>query len=318
MPANWLFWLLFHVFIAVALALDLGVMGRGARSVGYREALARTAAWVAAAAIFAVLIFHFGHSITGHANRPNGVMTLEFVTGYLVEEALSVDNLFVFLLIFRYFRVPDELHHKVLFWGIVGALAFRAIFILSGVALINRFHWIIYAFGAFLLYVGARLLRPERAAVEPAKSWVVRAASRRLQIAPNFGDGGFWVMRDGRRLATQLLLVLLVVETTDVLFATDSIPAVIAISRDPFIVYTSNVFAILGLRSLYFALAGMMETFHLLHYGLAVVIMAMGVKMLASHWFEVPVVLALGFIVLVLAVSVGLSVAIPRRNPSES
>ncbi len=314
MPANWPFWVLFHVFLAIALAVDLGGMGRGSRTVSYRVALARTAAWVAAAAVFAVLIFYFGHAMTGNARRPTGTMTLEFVTCYLLEEGLSVDNLFVFLLIFRYFAVPGELQHKVLYWGIVGALALRALFIFSGVALINRFHWVTYLFGAFLLWVGARLLRAGRAAMEPGKSRVLRFASRSLPTAPDFGGGRFWVVRDGRRLATQLLLVLLVVETTDVLFATDSIPAVIAISRDPFIVYTSNVFAILGLRSLYFALAGMMEKFRFLHYGLAVILMAMGAKMLASRWCEARTALALGFVVLVLAVSVGLSVAFPRRS----
>lgn len=317
MPSNWIFWIGFNAFVFVMLALDLGVFNRKAHEVKYKEALLWTVVWISLAGVFAVLVNFFGHVMTGHTNRPNHVLALEFVTGYLVEEALSVDNLFVFLLIFRYFKVDSVYQHKVLFWGIVGALVMRAVFIFTGVALINRFHWIIYVFGLFLLYAGFGLLKGDGESVDPGNNWLVKLSRKYLRMTDHFNGGKFFVTKQGRSYATPLLLVLLVVETTDVAFAVDSIPAVLAITRDPFIVYTSNIFAILGLRSLYFALSGLMESFHLLHYGLAVILMFIGAKMLTSSVFEMPIVIALGVIVGVLVLSVVLSLLIPSKKVQE-
>lgn len=314
MPSNWLFWVLFNVFVLAMLALDLGVFNRKAHVVRFREAISWTVVWISLAGVFALLIYFFGHEMTGHAERPNHVMALEFVTGYLIEESLSVDNLFVFLLLFRYFKVPGEYQHKVLFWGILGALIMRAIFIVAGVTLINRFHWIVYIFGAFLVYTGFKLFRQDEGESDPGKNPVVRFCRKYLRLTHDYVGSKFTVTQHGRGYLTPLALVLIVVETTDVVFAADSIPAVLAITRDPFIVYTSNVFAILGLRSLYFALAGMMELFHLLHYGLAIILVFIGAKMLVSHYVEIPIAIALGVVVLVLAGSVGLSVAFPKRE----
>ncbi|MGA2960437.1 MAG: TerC/Alx family metal homeostasis membrane protein [Candidatus Korobacteraceae bacterium] len=315
MPTNWLFWVLFHVFVFAMLALDLGVFHRKARLVPFREALVWTSMWIALAAIFAALIYFFGHAMTGEWHRPTRVLSLEFVTGYVVEEALSVDNLFVFLLLFRYFGVPGEYQHKVLFWGILGALITRAVFILTGITLVNRFHWVIYLFGAFLVYAGAKLVvQKDNDQIDPASNPVARFFRGHVAMISGYGDGRFIVYREGKRYATLLALVVVVVETTDVVFATDSIPAILAISRDPFIVYTSNVFAILGLRSLFFALAGMMKMFHLLHYGLAVILIFIGAKMLASKWWEVPTGWALATVACVLVVSVTLSLAFPEKE----
>jgi tellurite resistance protein TerC len=298
-----LFWILFNVFILALLALDLGVLRRRPHAVKFKEAIAWSALWIALAAIFAVLVFYW--------RGPQ--KALEFVTGYLVEESLSVDNLFVFLVLFNYFRVAPEHQPKVLSWGILGALIMRGVFILVGVGLIHRFHWIIYLFGAFLVYTGIKLLRPEAAEIDPERQWVLRLVRRWMPVTAEFSGDRFFVLRDGRRYATPLFVVLLVVETTDVLFAADSIPAVLAISSDPFIVYTSNVFAILGLRSLYFALAGMMELFHYLHYGLALILMFVGVKMLISSHYTIPIPVALGVVAGLLAVSVIASLMRPKR-----
>jgi tellurite resistance protein TerC len=315
MPANWLFWVLIHLFVFAMLALDLGVFHRRARVVPFREAVVWTAMWIALAAIFAALIYYFGHAMTGESQRPTRVLGLEFITGYVVEEALSVDNLFVFLLLFRYFGVPGEYQHKVLFWGILGALATRAAFILTGVTLVNRFHWVLYLFGAFLVYAGAKLLvQKDEDQIDPEGNPVARFFRRHVAMVPDYADGRFFVHREGKRFATLLALVVVVVETTDVVFATDSIPAILAISRDSFIVYTSNVFAILGLRSLFFALAGMMKMFHLLHYGLAVILIFIGAKMLASNWWEISTGWALATVAGVLAVAVAFSLAFPAKE----
>ena len=315
MPTNWLFWVLFHVFVFAMLALDLGVFHRKVRVIPFREAVAWTAMWIALAAIFALLIYFFGHAMTGRLYRPTRVLSLEFITGYVVEEALSVDNLFVFLLLFRYFGVPGEYQHKVLFWGILGALVTRAVFILTGVTLVNRFHWVIYLFGAFLVYAGAKLfVQKDEDQIDPESNPVAKFFRGHVPMVADFGDGRFFVHREGKRYATLLALVVVVIETTDVVFATDSIPAILAISRDPFIVYTSNVFAILGLRSLFFALAGMMKMFHLLNYGLAVILVFIGTKMLASNWWEMPTGWALAAVAGVLAISVALSLAFPEKQ----
>ncbi|MDT8067900.1 MAG: TerC family protein [Terriglobia bacterium] len=314
MPSNLIFWVLFVVFVLAMLALDLGVFNRKAHVVHFKEAVGWTVVWISLAGLFAVLLSQWGHLMTGDHSRPNSQLTLEFVTGYLIEESLSVDNLFVFLLIFRYFKVPSEQQHRVLFWGIIGALIMRAIFIIAGVALIRRFEWITYIFGAFLIYVGIRLFFQKEDEHQMEKNPMVRFFQKHMRLTKNYEDGKFWVMREGLRYFTPLALVLLVVEASDVIFATDSIPAILAITRDPFVVFTSNVFAILGLRSLYFALAGMMKTFHMLHYGLSVILTFIGIKMLGGHYFEIPTVAALGVIVAVLAISVAASLMFPPKT----
>ena len=284
------------------LVLDLGVFHRRTHVVKFREALLWSAMWIALAAVFAVIVY-FWH---GHAPA------LEFVTGYVIELSLSVDNLFVFLLIFRYFQVPTVHQHKVLFWGILGALIMRAIFILAGVGLIRQFHWIVYVFGALLVYSGIKLFRQENAEIHPEKNPLLRLFRRWIPVTKDYEGAKFFVRRPGL-YATPLFIVLLVVETTDVLFAVDSIPAILAITLDAFIVYTSNVFAILGLRSMYFALAGMMELFHYLHYGLSLVLMFVGGKMLVSHYYQIPTELALGIVAGILIISVVASMVHPRR-----
>jgi tellurite resistance protein TerC len=298
-----LFWILFNVFVLAMLALDLGVFNRRAHTVSFREALGWSAMWVGLAAGFAVLVY-FWH---GRA------ASLEFATGYLIELSLSIDNLFVFLVIFRYFRVPGELQHRVLFWGIVGALITRGIFILAGVSLIRRFEWLTYVFGALLVYSGIKLLREGGEEIDPEKNPVLRVFRKWIPVTEDYEGERFWVRRPGL-YATPLVVVLLVVETTDIVFAVDSIPAVLAITLNAFIVYTSNVFAILGLRSMYFAVAGAMDLFEYLHYGLAAVLVLVGAKMLASHYYKVPTVVALGTVAGVIAVSVVASVVWPRKG----
>ncbi len=314
MPSNWIFWILFNVFVLAMLALDLGVFHRRQHVVAFREAIGWTVVWITLAGAFAVLIYFFGHTLTGNRIRPNSELSLEFVTGYLIEESLSVDNLFVFLVIFRYFAVPRKLQHGVLFWGVVGALVMRGIFIVVGIKLLNAFAWLIYVFGAILIYSGIKLFRQEEQEIEPEKNIVLRIFRKFFRLTDTYEGEKFFVLRQGMRYATPLAVVLVMIETTDLLFATDSIPAVLAITREPFIVYTSNVFAILGLRSLYFALAGMIEVFHLLHYGLSVILIFIGVKMLASHFVKIPIGLALGAVAGVLLVSIVLSLMLPKKK----
>ena len=284
------------------LALDLGVLNRRAHAIGFREALAWSGVWIGLALTFAVVVF-FWHGRSS---------ALEFVTGYVVELSLSTDNLFLFLVIFRYFKVPDEHQHRVLVWGILGSLVMRGLFILTGVSLFRRFHWIIYAFGALLVYSGIKLLRRQATEIHPEKNPILRAFRKLVPVTDDYVDGKFFVRRPNL-YATPLIVVLLFVETTDVILAVDSIPAVLAITLDAFIIYTSNVFAILGLRSMYFALAGLMELFHYLHYGISVVLILVGAKMLASHFYKIPTEWALGMIVLVLASSIVASVLHPQR-----
>lgn len=298
-----LFWVLFNLFVIAMLALDLGVFNRRAHSIGFREALGWSAMWVALAAAFAVLVY-FWRGRTA---------SLEFATGYLIELSLSVDNLFVFLVIFRYFHVPDTLQHRVLFWGILGALLARGTFILAGVGLIRQFHWIVYVFGMLLVWSGIKLLREGDKQINPEKNPVLRAFRRWMPVTDDYIGEKFWVRQPGL-YATPLVVVLLVVETTDILFAVDSIPAVLAITLNAFIVYTSNVFAVLGLRSMYFAVAGMMDLFEYLHYGLSVVLIFIGAKMLASHYVTVPTHVALAVVAGVLALSVAASLVARKRR----
>ena len=296
-----LFWVFFNVFVVAMLALDLGLFHRPGHRIGFGEALLWSGVWIALAAVFAVLVLFW----RGHAPA------LQFVTGYVIELSLSVDNLFVFLIIFRYFKVPDEQQHRVLFWGILGALIMRALFILAGVTLVRRFAWITYLFGAFLIYSGFKLMGQGETQIHPEKNPVLRWFRRAFPVTQDYRGGSFFLRSPGL-YATPLFVVLLVIETTDVLFAVDSIPAVLAITLNAFIVYTSNVFAILGLRSMYFALAGMMELFDYLHYGLSVVLIFIGAKMLAAHYIEIPTAWALAIVLLVLAVSVVASVLRPK------
>ena len=296
-------WLAFAVVVLGALSLDLFVSRRRGATQSLREALAWMAVWVSLAIAFNVAVyFWFGPQ-----------RALEFTTSYLVEEALSVDNMFVFFVIFSYFAVPHAYQRRVLFWGILGALVLRGAFIAGGVALLEKFQWLIYVFGAFLVFTGIKLFTQEEARVEPEKNPVVKMFRRWVPLVPEYAGHRFTVKREGRRYATPLLLVLALVEATDVVFALDSIPAVLAITRNPFIVYTSNVFAILGLRSLYFVVAGMIGGFRFLHYGLAVVLIFIGVKMLLSKFYEIPTALSLGVVAGVIAVSLAASMVSKTR-----
>jgi tellurite resistance protein TerC len=299
-------WVVFNLFVVAMLVLDLGVFHRKVHEVRIKEALLWSAFWIALALLFNLGVYFWRGPVTA----------LEFLTGYLLEKSLSVDNLFVFLLIFTYFRVPPLHQHKVLFWGILGALIMRAIFILTGVALIEKFHWIIYVFGAFLIFTGIKMVSRQEEEIHPERNPVLRLFRRLMPVTENYEGGRFFVKHGGRLMATPLFIVVLVVETTDVVFAVDSIPAILAITLDPFIVYTSNVFAILGLRALYFALAGVMQLFHYLSYGLAAVLVFVGMKMLLADIYKIPIGIALGVVAGVLALSVIASIIWPP--PPES
>jgi tellurite resistance protein TerC len=300
-------WAGFGLFILLMLALDLGVFHRRAHAVRVREALTWSMVWIALALLFnAGIWIWMGHE-----------PAMKFLAGYLLEKSLSVDNLFVFLLIFSYFRVPAQYQHKILFWGIVGALIMRGIFIFLGVALVTRFHWVFYILGAFLIFTGIKLAFEKDKEIHPEKNPVLRLFRRFFPVTKELEGDKFFVKRAGRLYATPLLVVLLVVETTDVIFAVDSVPAILAITLDPFIVFSSNVFAILGLRALYFALSGIMQMFHHLHYGLSLILVFVGVKMLIGDFVKIPIGFALGFIALVLAVSIATSIRWPQAPKIE-
>ena len=298
-----LVWVAFNVFVLAMLALDLGVFHRKAHEVRLREALIWSAVWIGLALLFNVGVYFWRGSETA----------LQFLTGYVIEKSLSVDNIFVFLMIFSYFRVPALYQHKVLFWGILGALIMRAIFIAAGVALIQKFHWVIYIFGAFLILTGIKMAWQKDKEIHPERNPVVRLFRRLMPVTDRYEGDHFFVRKNQEWLATPLFVVLLLVETTDLIFAVDSIPAILAITLDPFIVYTSNVFAILGLRALYFALAGIMQLFHYLHYGLSAILVFVGVKMMLVDVYKIPVAIALGVIAGILLISVVLSAVRPRR-----
>lgn len=291
------FWIGFNAFVLAAIALDLGVFHRRAREIRLREAAVWTAVWAALAVLFGLGILRWY----------GGQRALEYFTGYIIEQSLSVDNLFIFLILFRTFHVEPRYRQRVLGWGILGALVMRAMMIVAGTALIRSFSWVLYLFGAFLLYAGAHMLFAKEREMHPEQSPVFQFASQRLRMTKGFRAERFFVREGGRRLATPLFLVLLVVEITDVTFALDSIPAVFGITRDPFIVYTSNVFAILGLRSLYFLLAGVLQYFRFLSTGLSFVLLFIGAKMLAEPWLHVPAPAALGVVAGILAVALAAS-----------
>jgi tellurite resistance protein TerC len=297
-------WIGFAAFVLAMLALDLGVFHRESHEVRVREAMIWSGVWVALALLFNLVLYY------SRGPEP----ALEFLAGYLIEKSLSVDNIFVFLLIFTYFRVPPRYQHRVLFWGVLGALVMRAILIALGVSLIHRFHWVIYFFGAFLVLTGVKMALEKDKELNLERNPALRLFRRFAPVTDDYRGGKFFVRQGGRYFATPLLVALVVVETTDLVFAVDSIPAILAITPDPFIIYTSNVFAILGLRALYFALAGVMKLFHYLHYGLAAILVFVGAKMLLADIYKIPVGVALGAVAGILIISVIASLAFPRKE----
>jgi tellurite resistance protein TerC len=301
-----LFWIVFNAVIFSMLALDLTVINKKAHKIVLKEALIWSGVWIALAMIFNIFVLiEFGKT-----------KALEFLTGYVIEYSLSIDNIFVFILIFSYFSVKPQYQHKILFWGILGALIMRGIFIFAGVALINRFHWIVIIFGAFLVFSGLKMLfQKDEITVDPEKNGLVRLFRKFLPVTETLHGDSLFVRQNNRLIATPLFLVLLVIESTDLIFAVDSIPAILAISKDTFIVYTSNIFAILGLRSLYFAVSGIMGLFRFLKVGLAIVLSFVGLKMLASFFhIEIPIVISLGIIISILLVSIMASVIIKKKE----
>lgn len=299
----WL-WAGFNALVLVLLALDLGVFHRHAHAVTIREATTWSIVWISLALLFNLGIYYFW------GTQP----ALEFLTGYLIEKSLSVDNIFVFVLIFSYFNVPAEYQHRVLFWGVLGALVMRAILIVVGAALLARFHWIIYGFGAFLVFTGIKIAFQKEENLDPGANPVVALFKRTMPVTDRYHGERFFLTQNGRRFATPLLMVLVLVETSDLIFAVDSIPAIFAVTTDTFLVYTSNVFAILGLRSLYFLLAGVVTMFRFLKLGLAVILTFVGVKMLIVEFYKIPIMLSLGVILGVLALSILASVWIPEEK----
>lgn len=299
------FWIGFHVFIFFMLALDLGVFNKRTHVIPVKEAITWSAVWIFLALAFDVFVyFEFGKT-----------RALEFITGYVIEYSLSVDNIFIFILIFTYFAVPSKYQHKILFWGILGALIMRGIFIFAGVALINKFHWIVVVFGGFLLFTGIRMLFQKEAEVHPEKNPIIKLFRRFLPVTHTPHGDRLFVREDNKLMATPLFLVLVIIETSDLIFAVDSIPAILAISKSTFIVYTSNIFAILGLRSLYFAVAGIMDYFRYLKIGLSFVLIFVGLKMLGSYFhFEIPILVSLGVIISILLFSILASVIIKKDD----
>jgi tellurite resistance protein TerC len=304
-------WVAFNAVVLAILAIDLGVFNKTAHAVSVKEAGIWSAVWVTVALAFAAGIFHWKGSQSG----------TEFLTGYLIEYSLSIDNIFVIVLIFSYFSVRDEFQHRVLFWGILGALIMRGLMIGAGRVLINRFHWITYVFGAFLIVTGIRMAFQGEEEIDPESNPVIKLVRKLIPVSPHFeGQKFFTRAKDGRgvvhRMATPLFIVLVLIETMDLVFAVDSIPAVFAVTRDPFIVYTSNVSAILGLRSLYFLLAGVIHKFHYLKFGLAIVLAFVGVKMLAAVKYQIPTLVSLSVIFVVLGGAVAVSLMFPKHEPT--
>lgn len=287
-------WILFNAFVITMIALDLGLFRRKAHKVSFREALTWSGIWILLALVFNGWVYY----------SMGQEKALEFLTGYLIEKSLSVDNIFVFVLIFSFFKVPEEYRYRVLAWGVIGALAMRAIFIALGSILISQFHWIIYVFGAFLAFTGYKMLKKSAEEMHPEDNPFVRWFIKKGKVSDGYHGNKFFVTLNGKKLATPLFLCLLSIEFTDLIFAVDSIPAIFAITNDTFIVYTSNVFAILGLRSLYFALEGIITKFPYLRYGLAIVLIFIGCKMLLVDVYKMPVYISLGFISAVIAISV--------------
>jgi tellurite resistance protein TerC len=295
--------ILFNIFIAFMLVLDLGIAQRRAHFPAMREAVVWSAIWIVLALAFDVFLWR----VLGK------VPATEFLAGYLVEQALSVDNVFVFIVILTYFAVPHELQHRVLFWGVLSAILFRALFIVLGAALVAAFHWILYVLGGFLLLTAIKLAVQRETAVHPERNPVITFTRKLFPVTQDYEGGKFFVRRDGRRYMTPLFLVLLMIETTDIAFATDSIPAIFAITRNTIIIYTSNIFAVLGLRSLYFVVAGFMKQFRYLRYGLSVVLAFIGVKMLIERWLEISIFLSLILIFIIISTSVVASIVFEKK-----
>lgn len=302
----WL-WIGFNVFVLAMLALDLGVFHRKAHAISIKEATIWSVVWISMALLFNLGLYFFWDKISPASDYSNSEAALAFFTGYLLEKSLSVDNIFVFVLIFTFFAVPAIYQHRVLFWGIIGALLMRGILIVVGAALLKEFHWIIYLFGGFLIFTGIRMAVHRNEEMHPEKNPLVKLLRRIIPVTENYEDDKFFIRRAGKFMATPLFLVLLLVESTDLIFAVDSIPAIFAVTNDTFIVYTSNVFAILGLRSLYFLLAGVVDKFYYLKLGLSVVLVFVGIKMMMVDIYKIPVGLSLGVIFIILAISIAAS-----------
>ena len=300
-------WIAFNVFILAMLLVDLFVFHRESHEIKVKEALKLSAFWIALALLFNAGIYFFIGSDAA----------LKFLAGYVIEKSLSVDNLFVFLLIFSYFKIPHRYQHNILFWGIFGALVFRAVFIICGIALIHRFEWVIYVLGSFLVITGLKLFFEKEKEIDPSKNTVLKVFRKLFPVSESHEGGRFWVKQGKKWVMTPLFLVLVVVETTDIVFAVDSIPAILAVTTDPFIVYSSNAFAILGLRALYFALAGMMSMFRYLHFGLGLILVFVGCKMLISHFYKIPIWLSLGIILGILMISIIISITHKEEQHSK-
>lgn len=296
-------WILFTLFIVVMLAIDLGIFNRKDHEVKVKEALVWSGVWVGLALAFNAGLYFWKGQETA----------IQFFTGYVIEKSLSIDNIFIFLQVFAYFSVPAIYQHKILFWGVLGAIVMRAVFIVAGVALISKFHWIIFVFGAFLVFTGVKMVFAKNKEIHPEKNPLIRVLRRFMPVTNDYEGGKFLIRRNGIIMATPLMVVLLVIETTDVIFAVDSIPAILAVTTDPFIVFSSNLFAIMGLRSLFFALAGVVKRFHYIHYGLAAILVFVGVKMLVSDLYKLPSAAALAAVAAKLALSMIASVLWPRR-----
>ncbi len=304
MSDNTILWTSFNVFVLAMLALDLGVFHRKTHEITVKEALIWTGVWITLAMFFNLFVYFYFDKTTA----------VEFFTGYVIEKSLSIDNIFVMIMIFSYFKVPKAYQHKVLFWGILGALVMRVVFILSGIELIERFHWLIYIFGGFLIVTGIRMLTAGDAQVEPEKNPLIKIARKVFRFTEGFEGDRFFIRRDGVLWATPLFLVVIMIEFTDLIFAVDSIPAILSISNDSFIVYTSNVFAILGLRSLYFALAGIEKYFQYLKFGLAAILVFVGIKMSTVDFLYIPVEISLIVIVFILTIAMIASVVVKSNN----
>lgn len=297
-------WIGFIAFVLLMLALDLGIFHRKSHEVKIKEALIWSAVWISIA-----MVFNYGIYV-----YMGEVKAIEFLTGYVIEKSLSIDNLFVFIMIFSYFNIDKKYQHKVLFWGIIGALIMRSIFIFAGVALINKFHWIIYIFGAFLIFTGAKMLFQKDEKMDPNKNPLVKLFKRFYPVTDTMHGDRFFVKINAKTFATPLFVVLLLVEFTDLIFAVDSIPAIMAITSDPFIIFTSNVFAILGLRALYFALAGITQYFHYIKYGLSAILVFVGLKMVMVDFYKIPIMISLFTILGILVISVVASLVFPKKE----
>ncbi|MBK8552153.1 MAG: TerC family protein [Ignavibacteria bacterium] len=297
-------WIGFNIFILLMLALDLGVFQKKTHIISVKEALIWSGVWILLAMLFNVFIYY----------DMGKQKALEYFTGYLLERSLSIDNIFVFVLLFSYFKVPAEYQHKVLFWGVIGALVLRALLIGIGVVLITKFAWIIYIFGAFLVFTGFKMAVQDDSHIDPEKNFVIRMFRKFFPVTNEYDNGNFFTFKNGKKFATPLLVVLVATEFTDLVFAFDSIPAIFAVTSDPFIIYTSNIFAILGLRAMYFALAGIIDKFHYLKIGLSMILIFIGFKMLIIDIFKIPIGYSLGVIALILTASVVLSLVKPLKE----